>query len=125
MSGRQIKNAAREVRTPQMTCHTVPASGWWRLRPRATFSAVVLASLLGAFPLAAAQAREILPILTTAYGVRHLTVSESRRGYPVRLRATVMIYDPLWGMLFIHDATGGAYVSMKGQPELPIHTGHL
>jgi hypothetical protein len=91
-----------------MACLTILSGRLWRLRRFAKFSVIVLMLLVGAYPAAASQAGEILPALTTAYGVHHLTVAESRRGYPVRLRATVLVYDPLWGMLFVHDATGGA-----------------
>ena len=72
------------------------------------------------------QADQSLPTLTTATAVRHLTVAESQRGCRVRIKsAVVLIYDTVWGMLFVHDATGIVYVNMKGQPELPIRSGHL
>ncbi len=66
------------------------------------------------------------PTLTTSAAVRGLTVAESRRGYPVHLKsAVVLIYDTVWGMMFVHDATGIVYVNMKDQPERPIRSGHL
>ena len=67
-----------------------------------------------------------LPILTTSAEVRALTVAESQRETRIHIKsAVVLIYDTVWGMLFVHDAKGIVYVNMKGQPELPIHGGHL
>jgi signal transduction histidine kinase/CheY-like chemotaxis protein len=67
-----------------------------------------------------------LPALTTGVQVRNLTIAESRRGYPVHLKsAVVLIYDPLWGMLYLHDATGTVYANLKGRPELPLRSGQL
>ena len=80
----------------------MPAGG--RLRWRAAIAMVALAWLPEALAAVAEQLPKILSTLTTAYEVHHLAVSESRRGYPVRLRATVLVFDPLWGMLFMGPA---------------------
>jgi signal transduction histidine kinase len=49
-------------------------------------------------------------ILTNAAQVRALTVKQSERRHPVRLRGKVTYADLTWGMLFIQDSTDGIYV---------------
>lgn len=50
-----------------------------------------------------------LPTLTTARQVHALSVAESRRGYAVRLTATVTYYDRV-GTFFVSDASGGVFI---------------
>ncbi|MGH7172221.1 MAG: histidine kinase dimerization/phospho-acceptor domain-containing protein, partial [Gemmataceae bacterium] len=49
--------------------------------------------------------------------------------YPVHLHAVVTYYDPYidprHGALFVHDASGGVFVSVPDRPILPIHAGTL
>jgi signal transduction histidine kinase/DNA-binding response OmpR family regulator len=68
-----------------------------------------------------------LRVLTTAREAHSLSAAESRRGYPVQLRAVLTYYDPYidprHGALFVHDGTGGIFVSIPKLPILPIHAG--
>ena len=65
---------------------------------------------------------EPLPLLTRVERVRGLPPEEARRGYPVRLRATVTYYDAQWFTLFVQDETAGIYVDSKDQ-EAQIKSG--
>src|ERR1035441_7682406 len=68
-----------------------------------------------------------LRLLTTAREAHSLSTAESRREYPVHLRAVVTYYDPYidprHGALFVHDATGGIFISIPKLPVLPLHAG--
>src|ERR1035438_6090606 len=70
-----------------------------------------------------------LRVLTTAREAHGISVAESRRGYPVHLRAVVTYYDPYidprHGALFVHDGTFGVFVSVPKAPILPIHAGTI
>ena len=76
-----------------------------------------------------AQSRPIvLPALTTARAAHQLTVEESRRAYPVRLRAVVTFYDayadPKHPALFVSDSTGSIFVALSA-PAIPLKTGQF
>ncbi len=66
-------------------------------------------------------------VITNAYQAHGLTVEESKRGLPVRFRATVTYYDPYIdprrGVLFVCDATGCVFVSLPKWPLLPLRVG--
>ena len=68
-----------------------------------------------------------LRVLTTAREAHSLSAAESRREYPVHLRAVVTYYDlyidPRHAALFVHDATGGVFVSVPKTPTLRLHAG--
>src|ERR1035438_5335863 len=68
-----------------------------------------------------------LRVLTTAREAHSLSAAESRRQYPVHLRAVVTYYDPYidarHGCLFVHDGTFGLFVSIPKAPTLPLHAG--
>src|ERR1035441_9268175 len=70
-----------------------------------------------------------LRVLTTAREAHGISVAESRRGYPVHLRAVVTYYDPYidprHGALFVHDGSFGVFVSIPKAPILPLHAGTL
>jgi len=51
-----------------------------------------------------------LPTLTNIAQIRGLTLEEARRGYPVRIRATVTYCRVADRDLFIQDSTGGVWV---------------
>jgi signal transduction histidine kinase/CheY-like chemotaxis protein len=78
-----------------------------------------------------AQVPEVQPgnlrLLTTAREAHSLSTAESRREYPVHLRAVVTYYDlyidPRHAALFVHDATGGIFISIPKLPVLPLHAG--
>ncbi len=100
--------------------------GW---RPRWTLALILLFSANLAVP---GQTQRVgsttpLPTLTTAMAAHSLTSDEARRRYPVRLHAVVTYYDPYidprHGALFVHDASGGIFVSVPAQPILPIRAG--
>ena len=67
------------------------------------------------------------PTLTTAQAVHSLPPEQAARAFPVRLRATVTYYDPYIdarrGALFVHDSTGGVFVSLPSRPILPLIPG--
>jgi diguanylate cyclase (GGDEF)-like protein len=71
--------------------------------------------------------QEILPTLTTAAAVHGLSPSESKRRYPVRLRAVCGICFSGWHGFFVNDGPTGVYVETKDQVLLTdrIHTGTM
>ena len=73
--------------------------------------------------------RNNLRVLTTAREAHGLTAEEAARAYPVHLRAVVTYYDPYvdkrHGALFVHDPTGGIFVSVPARPILPLRAGTL
>ena len=93
-------------------------------------AALLLLGLSGGCPLAGeppGKPQATLPILTTAAAVHGLTPSESKRGYPVRLRAVCVVCFPTWHGFFVNDGSTGVYVETKDQVPLTsrIHTGSL
>ena len=69
------------------------------------------------------------PIMATARGVHNLSPEDAAHDLPVHLRAVVTYYDPYidarHGAIFIHDASGGVFVSVPARPILPIKPGTL
>lgn len=77
-----------------------------------------------------AQARgELLPTLTTARAVHQLTTAEAKRGYPIRLHATVTYYDPYLDypqpILMVTDATGSIFVKLPLRTVMNLKAGQL
>ncbi len=64
-----------------------------------------------------------LPTLDSARAVHRLSREEAARGYPVRLEAVVTYSDPLWWMLFVHDATEGVFVVPRST-DVDVRPGH-
>jgi signal transduction histidine kinase/DNA-binding response OmpR family regulator len=68
-----------------------------------------------------------LRVLTTARAAHSLSIAESKRRYPVHLRAVVVYYDPYidrrHAAMFVHDSTGGIFVALPSEPFLPLHAG--
>jgi len=109
------------------------SNGWqwtrdlWRFPVRALSVLLVgLAAVRGQVPQAP---RNNLRVLTGAREVHSLNAEEAARAYPVRLRALVTYYDPYidtrHGALFVHDSTGGIFVSVPPLPILPLRAGTL
>ena len=69
------------------------------------------------------------PIMATARGVHDLAPEDAARDLPVHLHAVVTYYDPYidvrHGAIFVHDASGGVFVSVPARPILPIKPGTL
>jgi diguanylate cyclase (GGDEF)-like protein len=69
------------------------------------------------------------PIMTTARGVHNLPPEDAARDLPVHLRAVVTYYDPYIDVrhaaIFVHDASGGVFVSVPARPILSIKPGAL
>jgi len=69
------------------------------------------------------------PIMATARGVHDLSPEVAARDLPVHLRAVVTYYDPYidvrHGAIFVHDASGGVFVSVPARPILSIKPGTL
>ncbi len=69
------------------------------------------------------------PIMVTARGVHNLPPEDAARELPVHLRAVVTYYDPYidarHAAIFVHDASGGVFVSVPARPILPIKPGTL
>jgi len=69
------------------------------------------------------------PIIATARGVHNLSPQEAARDLPVHLRAVVTYYDPFidarHAAIFVHDASGGVFVSVPARPILSIKPGTL
>ncbi len=58
-----------------------------------------------------------LPVLKTVSKIRNLTYSETKKGYPVQLESVITYVDPVWGLLFVQDKTGGTFIkSYKIEP---------
>ncbi len=95
--------------------------------PRALKRIVALALLLGG--VAAAGPAPALRTLTTAREAHSLPLEEARRRYPVHLRAVVTYWDPYIDprhrALFVHDATGGIFISVPSGPPLALQAGTL
>jgi signal transduction histidine kinase/DNA-binding response OmpR family regulator len=49
-------------------------------------------------------------LLTTARDVQALSRSAAAAAHPVRLTATVLVHDPAWAVLFVHDGSTGIFV---------------
>ena len=94
--------------------------GPWRL-VQSVALALTLSGLVAAGQAPKTENRG-LRTLTTAREAHGLTIEEARRGYPVHLRAEVTYYDPFIDprhrALFVHDATGGIFISVP--PGLPL-----
>ena len=89
-----------------------------------SLAAVFRATLLLAQSQAAA-----LPTLTTASAAHQLTIQESKRGYPVVIRAVVTYYDTSIDArrpaLFVADRTRGVFVALSQAPAVPLKPGQL
>lgn len=119
----------------------------WRFRPR-VLNRLILVSIVAAATMAgagvcAAQGTDVHSssprdrgaisgashIITTARAAHDITEEEAAHHYPVRLRAAATYYDPYvdprHAALFVHDASGGVFVSLPYRPILPIHAGTL
>ena len=101
--------------------------GPWRL-VQSVALALTLSGLVAAGQAPKTENRG-LRTLTTAREAHGLTIEEARRGYPVHLRAEVTYYDPFIDprhrALFVHDATGGIFVSVPPGPPLSLPAGTL
>ena len=102
--------------------------------PTCRRSAIAVLGLLATGVFAWAQVPRVqqaqpgnLRLLTTAREAHSLSAAESRRAYPVQLRAVVTYYDtyidPRHGALFVADGTGGIFISIPKVPTLPLHAG--
>ncbi len=94
--------------------------------PRA-LKRTALALLLGG--VAAAGQTPGLRTITTAREAHSLTFEEARRRYPVHLRAVVTYFDPYidarhWA-LFVHDSSGGIFVSVPAGQAPSLSAGTL
>ena len=89
---------------------------------------MTVATLLFQWPVMA-QLPGALPTLTTAHAAHELPLPETRRGYPVLLRAVVTLYDPYIDKrhpaLFVHDATGSVFVALSEAPPNPLKPGDV
>ena len=91
-----------------------------------------LALLLAFWPTITPSAENApirLPTLTSARAAHQLSIPESRRAYPVRLRVVVTYYDPYIDLrrpaLFVSDSTGGVFISLSSTPAVPLKAGQL
>src|ERR1035438_9711610 len=74
----------------------------------------------------AAKAVDPPPVLTRASQIRALTLTESRRRYPVLLRGAVTFYAPEFGLSFVQDATAGIFLNVNLRDNAPnAHLGDL
>ena len=62
-------------------------------------------------------------VLTRAADVRGMPVSEAKRGYPVRLTATITYYNQRNANLVVQDESAGIYVRIGSSPIPPLETG--
>jgi signal transduction histidine kinase/CheY-like chemotaxis protein len=67
-----------------------------------------------------------LPAITKAIDIRKMSISEAKRGYPVRLKGVVTYYDPEEPDLFVQDATTGIWVNLEiVKPNVPVKAGDV
>jgi len=64
-------------------------------------------------------------LLTQASDIRALSVSEAKRGYPVRIRGTVTYFNPYNTNLVVQDHTAGIYVRVGNSAIPALETGQL
>jgi diguanylate cyclase (GGDEF)-like protein len=94
---------------------------------------VPLVALLAACLAAGAQSTSVSqashPIVLTARAAHNLSPQDAARHVPVHLRAVVTYYDPYidvrHGAIFVHDDSGGVFVSIPARPILDIKPGTL
>jgi hypothetical protein len=79
---------------------------------------MVLAVCLGS-SFALGQQTYPLRTLTTAASVRSLSPEETKRSYPVHLKAVVTYFDPVAPDLFLQDGTGAIWVKWSAQLARP------
>jgi diguanylate cyclase (GGDEF)-like protein len=114
-----VKDATRPDRKKQAeACRSAARlCGWLAFSAAVIFSAGLLSARQAASAQSATKAPASLRTLTTAHEVHSLSTEESRRAYPVHLRAVVTYLDPSYGAesasMFVHDASGGVYVSLR------------
>ena len=78
------------------------------------------------FSCTSKAAAPALPEVTRAIDIRKMSVSEAKRGYPVRLEGVVTYYDPEEPDLFIQDATKGIWVNLERvKPNVLLKAGDL
>ena len=82
--------------------------------PRFALVAVVLALAVAPAPEAG-----VAPLLEHTAAVVTLTQEAASRQLPVRIEGTVVYTDAEWGLLFVADGTGTAFVDPLGLPETP------
>jgi len=91
------------------------------------FALAVACLTAGAQPKHISQ--QMQPILMTARAVHNLPPEDAARDLPVHLRAVVTYYDPYidtrHAAIFVHDASGGVFVSVPARPILSIKPGTL
>src|SRR3984957_7257758 len=94
---------------------------------------VPLVALLAACLTAGAQSPSAPPashpIVETARAAHNLPPEDAARHVPIHLRAVVTYYDPYidvrHGAIFVHDDSGGVFVSVPARPILDIKPGTL
>src|ERR1700728_1981671 len=86
-----------------------------------------LVFLLGwAITCANAAAAPTLAVITKAIDIRSMSISDAKRGYPVRLKGVVTYYDPEEPDLFVQDATTGIWVNLEiVKPNVPVKAGDV
>ncbi len=87
-----------------------------------------LLSIVDAMPISASDDYDGRPLagvaeLRTVRLVHALNVHEALKRCPVRLRGVVTYFDPIWGTLFVQDATGGIFMNALAERGLPLRPG--
>ena len=77
----------------------------------------ILTAILATLVFASCQSSD-LPTLTDIAQVRTLSLEKAALGYPVQLRGAVTLFDPIQGVLFIQDETGGISVDASQLDEV-------
>lgn len=106
------RSSARVPASPDLTNQWVRPA-WPRL-----CTSLVLA-LLVVYPSTAQVQRSVTPVgrplrpltlLSNLSQLRELPREEAERGHPLKLAATVTLYDAQWGALYVHDGTAPTFV---------------
>jgi hypothetical protein len=131
---RECMRVAASLRRKRQTKVCLPTASRCRLGASLFFSAALffLAGILSANPAHAQSVTKspaALRTLTKANEVHSLSTEESKRAYPVHLRAVVTYFDPSYGTetasMFVHDSSGGVYVSLRANRPENITPGSL
>ena len=129
----QMKGGIRLRREAQGKACLMPVRNTLRAVSAVMLSIIFTASLFVTGSTAMGQSANAptdkLPTLTTARQAHSLSSREAERAYPVHLQGVVTYFDPDFGTgnaaIFIHDATGGIFVSQTSKMAKELFVGAL
>ncbi len=101
-----------------------PSNAPIRPTPRPTAkvlrACIIVASFIASSEASRAAESSPLPTLTTVREIQQLSPAEAERGYPVKLKGTVIYHAPGVSYRFLQDDTGGTYFSNPNTDPLDL-----